>query len=1414
MQQIEEKSFRKNLILVTGIAIVFSSFTLWLIESHIKYALFVFEIILIVVIYFILRNYELPFEINRFQIKYSKGIISDISLITFSVILIFFNISNLENFVLLPLAFICTVFLIGNALLNIGKLEKYFSRLETILLSFFIGFIFSSLCTLALLWMDENSRVILIPTIFIIIGIISGFTRIKKQNEESSNTNSLSKKIDIVAIGTSIAFYVLFFYYIYPEFALVPGTDISRHFSFSQILSRTPDLYTGFSYLLFHSFDSTVNTLSGVTSIEFFQTLKVGLNLFFPLVVYVFSKRFLEKIDKRIPALSTLFFSVFSNFSFLYYLQLKLQETDYTVLEMLGRYVAQKSYYSSIYFSQSFAWFVPQSIGFMIFIFLLLLLGIRSIPSSRLIPLMTILILSLTLIHLPQALIFVIFLSFFSLLSKSQSLRLNEGLVSCMLGLTGSIIAVLYINSSWELFVRDAAFPFQVVLYTGSLIPLTIFSIFWRKKILLKLNFLKGFKLTSKSSKFLSIILVSIYLLALLTWFFVDFKSSDYHEVGVVPWFIYPLILGIPGLLFLTSIRYFYKIFPNSFLFLILMIIPIMIILGQILSFVNLNIQQTNFWEKRLLMYIFLSASLISPIILIKFVDRIDINRKLLSKVTLSIVISMIVIAGFSSMSLQSEFWFLANKQNAIQKDEIEAVNYLKEIFNSDQRAYTIAPSKKSMSIVTFSSSPYQLHKPEVTSTSKNPDLPLFTLRAHNLPHAYLYVHERDIALINGSKNWFLDHLIPLLPTVFKNEQVTIYNSSQTTFPLSHSDTTLIVPIDNRINFQDSWLFAYDMVSQNNVNYTVMYDTDHNALKSKTVLLSYDPPLDSYPNDYLDDFSLPSNWKILSGNWNFSNNGLIGKLESGSLDNIMLSPVSTTDSTIKTSFKILSADPDVANYISIIYDWKDSDNFSSARATFYRDQQIWLAFDTMKDGQKTTFPTWPGTLTKHVWKPGDIINMTLSKHGDREELFLNGTKYLIQQEGIGKSGDIGFSVDRIEKVFFDHFNIQRMNELNQRPISDYVSYVISGGNLIVLNTNGNGAFSDLFLKSNDLPTLLSENLNYTNSNSMKDDNVPNHIQILDMDSFKNTLPKNLQRDFPEDSSILVMEKHVGNGKITFVNVYPFISDFHEGNIKGNDVYKILISLFGSLDLDKITSQPITSKKIPLIFRNLDGSGNVRINTNSMLFPSDIRLTNLELMNNNKIIKIKNVTELAIEDYDRVVIQSKNVSLINGNGLYSKIILDNSIHLEFIKNAIVSLSDDKQSLHFEKVSNIMISNKGPINVIVRQPTIHIDGSSTLSYPTSALLYSLIRDNAESLNVIGNVTLTLFMSDTLNYATNVKIEGQTERYPPLLDKDYFSSLTLSFSEPFDLNVILIPFLLIPFIIVAILLGYNPKKKMNQN
>jgi hypothetical protein len=274
-------------------------------------------------------------------------------------------------------------------------------------------------------------------------------------------------------------------------------------------------------------------------------------------------------------------------------------------------------------------------------------------------------------------------------------------------------------------------------------------------------------------------------------------------------------------------------------------------------------------------------------------------------------------------------------------------------------------------------------------------------------------MNNRDFKMLNDEpQSWLLQHLIPMLPVVFSNGQVRIYNATHVSFPLPNSETTLLIPTDPRIVTDNSWLYAYDILSQSGKNYSIMYDMDINGLKSKNVVLGLDPT--EYPNFY-DKFSShlsenSSQWKVISGNWRYSADGPHGGDGSNNTVRTILSPVSSDNLTANTSFRINSASPRVANYISIVYSWKDPKNYEYAGVTCYNNT-VYVSSARVTNGKEYFDPAWPGITTNVRWKAGNLFNLTLSIHDIKlqEELFLNGTGYHLHRDHTLKPGYLGLS---------------------------------------------------------------------------------------------------------------------------------------------------------------------------------------------------------------------------------------------------------------------------------------------------------------------------------------------------------------------------------------------------------------------
>ena len=180
--------------------------------------------------------------------------------------------------------------------------------------------------------------------------------------------------------------------------------------------------------------------------------------------------------------------------------------------------------------------------------------------------------------------------------------------------------------------------------------------------------------------------------------------------------------------------------------------------MGRVVSFVNTNIIPVDYWEKRFVGFIFLFASLLAPIPLIKFRDHLrDTTRKIFADVSIIALLCLVVISGYSTMVLQSEYWFTrVNGDGAkISAKEFQAINHLKSLLQEDKYAFTISPSIQSRDIVAFAAPAYQFSEPQVLVSSSYPEIGLLTLASHNLDHA-VPLHASEGFQNNTSKSTWL----------------------------------------------------------------------------------------------------------------------------------------------------------------------------------------------------------------------------------------------------------------------------------------------------------------------------------------------------------------------------------------------------------------------------------------------------------------------------------------------------------------------------------------------------------------------------------------------------------------------------------------------------------------------------------
>ncbi|MGB7956706.1 MAG: hypothetical protein WCF23_22265, partial [Candidatus Nitrosopolaris sp.] len=804
-------------------------------------------------------------------------------------------------------------------------------------------------------------------------------------------------------------------------------------------------------------------------------------------------------------------------------------------------------------------------------------------------------------------------------------------------------------------------------------------------------------------------------------------------------------------------------------------------------------------------------------------------NRKLLANSFIVVLVSLIIVSGFSSTVLQSEYWSTAVNSDRISEKELQALSYLKNILQRDPRAFMLTPSKLSYDTLALAAPAYVFSLPQVAISSIYPDVPLLTLAAHNLKHAYLYMPTRDIDILNQQpQSWLAQHLIPMLPVVFSNGEVTIYNATQVSFPLPNSDTNMIIPSDPRDN---SWFYAYDVISQSGKNYTIMFDKDANALKSKNVILSSDPTDNSY-YPFLFSKNNINQWNdVISGSWKYSSDGLHGGDQSNNLERTILSPVVSKNSNMSTLFRVSSAEPQVPSYVSVVHSWIDPKNYEYAGIMIYNNA-IYVSFATVSNGERSFDPIWPGVMTNLKWKPGDIFNITLSMQGNnnsqpQQELFLNGTRYLHRDYNANKFGYLGLSYGRIQDVVFRNFKIQeskknQTSDMKQQELSNYMKYVNSGGHLVVLNTNGYGSIANSLFNISDSSLLETGNLISNNSNnhySLSANEKLIRIRTTS-NSQENDMPISFYVPTQGKTSVFATEANVGQGKITYINIYPILSNHFNNKKQATEAYMMLGKIAKILDLSPHDSPPLNFKNIPAIFRGMTGSGNIDVHTSSVVYPSYTSLNEMRITTSDhkNIVSLANITDLNIDGYrdiDLHLDHNNNISLTNGKGLYSDLVLksNNTSAINFIladnygnpktttrSDPTISGISGSKPFHFDNVSNIKIINKDPVHVYVRQPNISINkGNATFNELYSNAFYATGQD----VRVSGTVYLSVDMSDSYTLASHISMAGSIQKLTPVSPYNAmtFTLPAFSISKLYSLPLFVRILMLIPFLLTVL-------------
>lgn len=765
------------------------------------------------------------------QLPMYLGVASSLALL----VLNFLGIFGLAN---LLLALYVVLFVPGFVVLRIIKLRC--SILENLVLSFGLSLAITGLFVTPLLHLAEGSRALIIAigySLFSTIPII--IERSAGNHSEKLDTHEQrGDVINVASLVTIVLLFTLICGTIYPVASYAPVDDILAHWRSSRLISRSPKVYSS-TYPWFHIFESTIYVLSR-PSMAVFMSVLAFLSVLLVLTFYVLANKYLKDVDPGLPIFATMIWFLFSGFGWLHYIQTTIPHRTMSRVALLW-IVSDRSYWDTLFGQGPWLWLFlrPLTLGFLLLFTLLFLLKLKDLKSLRFTLIFSILTMALGLIHIPELLVFIAVLFIASVLTPQLDLRLKEAWLSTFIGLVG-ISAVVYTLSAQGVMV-DIPYYLLIALAAVSLLGWYVASCSWGG---VKIKVGQDFR------KWICIIALIVFLAGLLSWlssaqdFTVELVGSWKIPSSsfMVPWHLYPVLLGVAGLIFVLGLTNIWKVLrKNRNLVLFIFMALVALLIGRLVSFMNAYpFQMFHYYERRFVPILFASISLIVPIPILKFV-RNWVKVKGVTCATL--LIGLLVLAGTTSTALSIEYWnHSVYRENArVAEEDWGAINYLYQAFEEEPNSRIFTITSRSEWELGFAA-PRLIVGPlaDPLWTAKYPEMPLWILQgaypAYDSP--YIYLHARDmIELHDKFASTFMDCATSsIFPPIYQDSVTKVVHLPQGSIPSPNSSVALVMPYNHHEETAWAYSFINILLSLGGYNYTTLHEMD-SRIQDKEVLL-------------------------------------------------------------------------------------------------------------------------------------------------------------------------------------------------------------------------------------------------------------------------------------------------------------------------------------------------------------------------------------------------------------------------------------------------------------------------------------------------------------------------------------------------------------------------------------------------
>ncbi|MBN2259973.1 MAG: hypothetical protein JW702_05490 [Clostridiales bacterium] len=831
---------RKVFSLLSIIAVC--SITLLVIESNLKYLLFIFQIALTSTIFwFINKNSKIKIICNNNLTSKLLKFVDYVLTICLLILLLLNIFKSTNNYFGVALGIIASFYFPGWALIRITKIFSQLEIVETFVLSVVLSIpITATIFSFVLLFPNANNYIFL--TVLIGISIILNI-----KTRGTKERNDVSPIMFTVSIGSTLIILLLVVFFscviltFYPTMSLVPQLDIVRNFSWAKQLSEIPSAYNG-NELWFSITEASAYLLTK-PSIEVFQTLTAFLSIILIFSFYILSKTYLKDLDERLPALATTCWGFFSGFGWLYFMGASFNNTTQLSYNSLLYNSSSASYFDTGY-GQGWMWFWFRALtlGLTILFAIFFMLKQNKISKKSFILISSSLILALNFVHFPESAFFVAFLFLLSIIYPTKKLRLADAGLSIALSMALTIPFLWFFNNFVGMTVTAPN-----LLYTIGLGLIGIFSYFFaRIRMKNRLQFMSQYK---RKPEFLIGLLGMVFIWLLLIWVISaeNFSISSVAQVWGVPWQFYPMLLGVCGLFAIpASISVTRKHFDHPVVIFVFLLI-FAIVFGRILTYININLFGTGYWERRIVPISYAAASIIGSLTLLKFLRKIIKKKPTFFP---ALIIGCIVFSGVTSTWLSVETTNTLTN-NELNNNELQIVNKLNEL-NSDKVSLTV--TDESFSLLEFAPASWRINNYRIPIWSaQSPELPLNVLYSSGKQVCTL-VRDSDFEKINQNydSSYLGKHIVATNSSGNPDNDSSIISFPQMSPPSDYSNAMLILPsVSNSI----IW-YAYDILSEANINYTTVLIDDLSTIAEGKILIAPTEEIATQLVQYKNEFNL------------------------------------------------------------------------------------------------------------------------------------------------------------------------------------------------------------------------------------------------------------------------------------------------------------------------------------------------------------------------------------------------------------------------------------------------------------------------------------------------------------------------------------------------------------------------------